>query len=93
MSNTNFTCIPNRIFYNGMLYSQAELKLRGLMRLLPKDELDIYLALRGPVTFCPMRIGDQRRTISPPSCRSAIRIACSAQIWFTASGGWPRTRP
>jgi hypothetical protein len=53
MSNTNFTCIPNRIFDNGMQYSQAELKLRGLMRLPPKDELDIYLALRGPVTFLP----------------------------------------
>jgi hypothetical protein len=53
MSNTNFTCIPNRIFDNGMLYSPAELKLRGLMRLPPKDELDIYLALPGPVTFLP----------------------------------------
>ncbi len=53
MSNTNFICIPNRIFDNGVLYGQTEFKLRGLMQLFPDDELDIYLALRDPATFLP----------------------------------------
>ncbi len=53
MSNTNFICIPNRIFDNGVLYGQAEFKLRGMMQLFPQDEVDIYLALRDPATFLP----------------------------------------
>lgn len=53
MSNTNFICIPNRIFDNGILYSQAEFKLRGMQQLFPQDEIDIYLGLRDPATFLP----------------------------------------
>lgn len=53
MSNTNFICVPNRIFENGMLYDQAEFKLRGFLQLFPEDEIDIYLALRDPATFLP----------------------------------------
>ena len=53
MSNTNFICIPNRIFDNGVFYDQAEFKLRGMTQLFPQDEIDIYLALRDPATFLP----------------------------------------
>ncbi len=53
MSNTNFICIPNRIFDNGAFYDQAEFKLRGMLQLFPQDEIDIYLALRDPATFLP----------------------------------------
>ena len=53
MSNTNFICIPNRIFEHGILYAQAEFKLRGLTQLFPQDEIDLYLALRNPATFLP----------------------------------------
>ncbi|SEM51709.1 hypothetical protein SAMN04488003_101391 [Loktanella fryxellensis] len=53
LSNTNFICIPNRIFENGLFYPQAEFKLRGMMQLFPQDEFDIYLALRDPATFLP----------------------------------------
>ncbi|MBU2360484.1 MAG: hypothetical protein KKB02_16400 [Alphaproteobacteria bacterium] len=53
MSNTNFICVPNRIFDNGVLYDQAEFKLRGFLQLFPEDEIDIYLALRDPATFLP----------------------------------------
>ena len=53
MSNTNFICVPNRIFENGVLYDQAEFKLRGFLQLFPEDEIDIYLALRDPATFLP----------------------------------------
>ncbi|WP_392338759.1 hypothetical protein [Loktanella salsilacus] len=53
MSNTNFICIPNRIFDDGAFYAQAEFKLRAMLQLFPQDELDIYLSLRDPVTFLP----------------------------------------
>lgn len=53
LSNTNFICIPNRIFDDGILYGQAEFKLRGMAQLFPQDEIDIYLALRDPATFLP----------------------------------------
>ena len=53
LSNTNFICIPNRIFDGGVLYSQAEFKLRGMTDLFPDDEIDIYLGLRDPATFLP----------------------------------------
>ena len=53
MSNTNFICVPNRIFENGVLYGQAEFKLLGFLQLFPEDEIDIYLALRDPATFLP----------------------------------------
>ncbi|WP_394153945.1 hypothetical protein [Loktanella salsilacus] len=53
MSNTNFICIPNRIFDGGIFYDQAEFKLRGILQLFPQDELEIYLSLRDPVTFLP----------------------------------------
>ncbi|MFZ3583056.1 hypothetical protein ACOI1H_12895 [Loktanella sp. DJP18] len=53
MSNTNFICIPNRIFDNEILYSQMEFKLCGMLQLFPDDEIDIYLAVRDPATFLP----------------------------------------
>lgn len=53
MSNTNFICVPNRIFENGVLYAQTEFKVRGLLQLFPEDEIDLYLAIRDPATFLP----------------------------------------
>ncbi|MCB5198233.1 hypothetical protein LGQ03_03170 [Loktanella sp. TSTF-M6] len=53
LSNSNFICIPNRIFESGVLYAQTEFKLRGMLQLFPQDDLDIFLAIRDPATFLP----------------------------------------
>ncbi len=53
LSNSNFVCIPNRIFERGVFYEQAEPKLRGLKRLFPEDEFEIFLGVRNPATFVP----------------------------------------
>lgn len=53
LSNSNFICIPNRIFDKGVFYGLAEEKLRGLKTLFPQDDFEIYLALRNPATFLP----------------------------------------
>lgn len=51
LSNDNFICIPKRIFDHGVLYPQAEQKVRGLHRLFPSDDISLYLSIRNPVTF------------------------------------------
>lgn len=51
MSNDNFMCVPNRIFDDALLYSQAPDKVRALTRLFPDDEIEIFLTIRHPVTF------------------------------------------
>ncbi|MDX8347791.1 hypothetical protein SLH49_07310 [Cognatiyoonia sp. IB215446] len=51
LSNDNFICIPKRIFDHGMVYPQAEHKVRGLHRLFPDDEIALFLSIRNPVTF------------------------------------------
>ncbi|MBS1301692.1 hypothetical protein [Loktanella sp. SALINAS62] len=53
LSNSNFICIPNRIFENGILYAQAEFKLQGMLQLFPQDDLDLFLAIRDPAAFLP----------------------------------------
>ncbi|RYH03044.1 hypothetical protein EU805_04715 [Salipiger sp. IMCC34102] len=53
MSNSNFICVPNRIFENGVFYEQAEIKLAALRDIFREDELDLYLAVRDPATFLP----------------------------------------
>lgn len=53
LSNSNFICVPNRIFDHGEFYEQAEAKLRGLKNLFPDDELEIFMSLRNPATFLP----------------------------------------
>ena len=53
LSNSNFICIPNRIFENGVFYEQAEIKLAAMRRIFRKDDLDLYLAVRDPATFLP----------------------------------------
>jgi len=53
LSNANFICVPNRVFENGVLYDQAETKVRGLLALFPQDNIELCLALRDPATFVP----------------------------------------
>ena len=53
LSNTNFICVPNRIFDNGVFYEQTEEKLRSLMALFPEDEIEIYMAVVNPAAFLP----------------------------------------
>ncbi len=57
MSNSNFICIPNRIFENGAFYTLAEPKLHGLRGLFPDDQIDLHLAIRNPATFIPETFG------------------------------------
>jgi hypothetical protein len=53
LSNSNFICIPNRIFDKGAFYALIEPKLRGLLQLFPGDDIELCLALRNPATFIP----------------------------------------
>lgn len=53
LSNSNFICIPNRIFENGVFYLLTELKIRGLLQLFPGDDIELCIALRNPATFIP----------------------------------------
>ena len=53
LSNSNFICVPNRIFENGVFYAQAEPKIRALYELFPEDDIEIFLSLRNPATFVP----------------------------------------
>jgi len=51
LSNDNFITIPKRIFDHGVFYPQAEMKVRGLRRLFPKDDMTLFLGLRHPLSF------------------------------------------
>lgn len=53
LSNSNFICIPNRIFENGVFYLLTELKIRGFLALFPGDDIEFFIALRNPATFIP----------------------------------------
>ncbi|WP_342076143.1 hypothetical protein [Yoonia sp. SS1-5] len=51
LSNGNFICIPNRIFDNGVFYSQATAKIDGLRQLFPNDDVSLFMGIRNPATF------------------------------------------
>lgn len=51
MSNDNFICVPNRVFLHSVFYGLAESKVRGLHRLFPDDDIELFFALRNPATF------------------------------------------
>jgi hypothetical protein len=53
MSNSNFICVPNRVFDKGAFYEKTESKIRALIQLFPNDELDLFIGLRNPATFLP----------------------------------------
>ena len=53
LSNSNFICIPNRIFDHGLFYEQTEPKLRGIKSLFPNDEFEVFIGIRNPATFLP----------------------------------------
>lgn len=53
LSNSNFICIPNRIFDKGAFYALTEPKIKGLLDLFPGDDIEFCLALRNPATFIP----------------------------------------
>ena len=62
LSNSNFICIPNRIFDKRVFYGLTEEKIRGLKTLFPQDEFEIFLALRNPATFLPEAFGKSKAT-------------------------------
>lgn len=51
MSNENFICVPNRIFFNSLFYAQAETRVRALHQLFPDDEIALFFAVRHPAAF------------------------------------------
>lgn len=53
LSNSNFICIPNRVFDKGVFYALVEPKVRGLLQLFPGDDIELCIALRNPATFIP----------------------------------------
>jgi len=61
MSNSNFICLPPRVFEAGQFYGLLEMKLRALKLLFPKDDIKLFLALRNPATFIPA-VFEQART-------------------------------
>jgi hypothetical protein len=63
LSNSNFICVPNRIFENGVFYAQAEPKIRALCELFPEDDIEIFLSLRNPATFVPSAFAKSDHTI------------------------------
>ncbi len=63
MSNSNFICIPNRIFDHGVFYEQTAFKLRGLTSLFGDDELEFFLGLRDPATFLPAAFRESKADV------------------------------
>lgn len=61
MSNSTFICLPPRVFEGGQFYGLLEMKLRALKLLFPKDDIELFLALRNPATFVPA-VFEQART-------------------------------
>ncbi|MEL6609383.1 MAG: hypothetical protein AAFO58_04440 [Pseudomonadota bacterium] len=53
MSNSNFICIPARIFEHGQFYRLAGDRIEGMTQLFPNDQLEFHLAIRNPATFIP----------------------------------------
>ncbi len=51
LSNDNFIAVPKRIFDHGLLYPQAEMKLRGLAQIFDQDALSLYFGIRNPASF------------------------------------------
>lgn len=60
LSNTNFICIANRIFDDGVFYQQAESKIHALHQLFPEDEIELFLAIRNPATFLPVAFAESK---------------------------------
>ena len=60
LSNSNFICIPNRIFEKGAFYALSEFKIRGLLQLFPGDDIEFCLGIRNPATFIPETIAKSK---------------------------------
>ena len=60
LSNSNFICIPNRIFDKGTFYALVEPKLQGLLNLFPGDDIELCIGLRNPATFIPEAFGKSK---------------------------------
>ena len=57
LSNSNFICVPNRIFERGVLYGLADRKLAAIGNLFPNDDIKIMIGLRDPGSFIPAAFG------------------------------------
>ena len=53
LSHSEFICVHRRIFENAQFYGLLEMKLGGLRKLFPGEELELHIALRDPATFVP----------------------------------------
>lgn len=60
LSNSNFICIPNRIFEKGVFYLLTEMKIQGLLALFPGDDIELCIALRNPATFIPETLSQSK---------------------------------
>ena len=60
LSNDNFVCIPNRIFDNGIFYSQAEAKTRALKKIFKGDDISLFLGIRNPASFLQDAFGKSK---------------------------------
>lgn len=53
LSNAGFFGTPKMAASGGELYTAAEMRLRILQQLLPRDRIEIFLAICNPATFLP----------------------------------------
>ncbi len=60
MANSNFICIPNRVFDHGVFYEQAVFKVRGLQQIFPEDKISLFMGIRNPATFLPVAFANSK---------------------------------
>ncbi len=53
LADSNFSCLPHRIFENGRLYSNMDKRLGNFARLFPDFEIELNLGMRSMSNFIP----------------------------------------
>lgn len=53
LSNSNFICIPGRIFRDSQFYPQAGQRAQTFASIFPNDQLELFMGLRNLATFVP----------------------------------------
>ncbi|MFY0310220.1 hypothetical protein ACFMBG_10055 [Leisingera sp. D0M16] len=53
LSSPQFLGAPQHVLEGSRLYPEAERRLLALQQLFPRDQLEVFLALRNPATFLP----------------------------------------
>jgi hypothetical protein len=77
LSNDNFFGVPKMSMSQGQFYPMAEQRIADLRELFPRDDLEIFLAIRDPATFIPAVVrastGDDLSSVLGGSDPSELR--------------------